>query len=136
MEVPMETTATFSINEVGEETGKTYTGSFTVKTVLTRADRFNSDRRRREILGPDPDNAMPANQSDALMLGELFVRIVETDADWWKESRQGILLEDGAPIARLFELCISKQSEYRAKLREQSKEALEKLAQVQSSRKK
>lgn len=124
----METTVTFDINEIGEETGTPYTGLFTVKTILTRQDRFGADRERRRILGGDnPDQAMPGLQGEAFMLGQLSVRVVDAPK-FWKDSLGGLLLEDGNVIGRVFEIAIAKENERREKLQKQSGEALTKLA--------
>lgn len=124
----METTATFTVNEIGEETGMPYSGEFKIKTTLTRMDRFIADRRRRELLGGDnPDQAAPVLQSDAFMLGQLAVRVLAAPK-WWTDSLGGTLLEDGNVIDKVFEMAIIKEKERKDQLKKQAQEALDKLA--------
>ncbi len=123
----METTSKFSVNIVGEQTGKPYSGSFTVKTVLTRGDRFLADQRRRELLGTNPSDALPDLQLEAFMHGQLLVRITEAPA-WWSQSNAGRDIEDANVIVELFNLARAKEDEAKAELQKSAKEALEKIA--------
>ena len=48
----------FIIDLAGETTGKPFTGTFTVKCVLSKREEMAADIRRRMILGPNPENAL------------------------------------------------------------------------------
>jgi hypothetical protein len=122
----VETTKSFTINAIGETTGRSYSGKFTVKTVLTRADRFEADRRRRELLGPNGAEAMPDLQLESFYLGQLAVRIVEAP-EWWKDSSNGLNVEDANLIKELSELTFAKEQEAREELKKEAAAALAKM---------
>ena len=122
----METTATFAINEVGEKSGNPYTGTFVVKTMLTRRDGFTADAIRRNIVGVDPQNASPSIAGEAFMLGQLSVRIIDAPK-WWEESDGGMDLADVNVIATIFKEAMDAESKRLKKLEEETKIALKKL---------
>lgn len=123
----METTAKFSVNIIGESTGKPFAGTFTTKTVLTRGDRFIADQRRRELLGPQAQEAMPDLQLEAYMHGQLMVRILESP-EWWKQSDYGKNLEDANVIIELFNLVREKEDKAKEDLKKNAEAALTKIA--------
>lgn len=123
----METTAKFSVNIIGESTGKPFAGTFTAKTVLTRGDRFLADQRRRELLGPSAQEALPDLQLEAFMHGQLMVRIVESP-EWWRQSDYGRNLEDANVIIELFNLVREKEDQAKDELKKTAEEALAKIA--------
>jgi hypothetical protein len=123
----METTAKFSVNIVGETTGKPFFGSFTVKTVLTRGDRFIADQRRRELLGPNSQDALPDLQLEAFMHGQLMVRVVESP-EWWRQSDYGRNIEDANVIVELFNLVREKEDQAKEDLKKSAEEALTKIS--------
>jgi hypothetical protein len=123
----METTAKFSVNIIGESTGKPFAGTFTAKTVLTRGDRFVADQRRRELLGAGAQDALPDLQLEAYMHGQLMVRIIESP-EWWKQSEYGKNLEDANVIVELFNLVREKEDQAKESLKKTAEEALSKIA--------
>lgn len=123
----METTVEFKINEVGDDTGNPYTGTFKVKTLLDRKDRFLADERRRAIIGSNAADALITLQEEAFILGQLSVRVVDGPR-WWKDSNNGLLLEDGNVIVKLYEIALQKELERKEKIREEAKEAVKKLS--------
>lgn len=127
----METTKKFDLSSLGETTGKPFNGSFVIKTVLTRAERFEADRRRREILGTNGAEALPDLQLEAFMLGQLAVRVVEAP-DWWKMSGSGQLLEDANIIAEIWKLTREKEDEAKAELKTKAEAALKTLTAAKS----
>jgi len=122
----METTAVFTINVIGETTGKPYSGKFTIKTVLTRGDWFKADAQRRALLGANAQEAMPMLQLEAFMLGKLSVQILDAP-DWWKNSNNGLELEDANVITSIFEIVKQKEDEAKEVLKKQAEEALNAL---------
>lgn len=123
----METTAQFSINETGTKSGRLFSGSFTVKTLLTRADQFAADQKRREILGPGGQEALEGLRLEAFMLGQLSVRIVKAP-QFWEDTNQGLNLEDFNIIQILFDKCIELEGQRSAALQQEAKQALERMA--------
>ena len=122
----METTAIFSVNLIGGETGTSYMGDFTVKTILSRRDRFVADERRRAIIGSLAEGALPALQTEAFMLGQLSIRIVKSP-DWWSQNGNGLDLADADVIAQVFNLAIEKENQRREEVKKQAEEALKQL---------
>jgi len=123
----METTEKFSVNVIGEKTGTPYAGDFTVKTVLTRRDEFIADSRRRELLGPSPEGALPALQVEAFMFGQLFVRITAAPK-WWSDAGNGIDLPDLNVVSGVYESAKNKEDERVKKVKESAEEALKQIA--------
>lgn len=118
----METTAKFSINVIGEDSGNPYIGDFVVKTLLTRRDRFKADEYRRMLIGANPSEALPDMSMEAYVLGQLLVRIVEAP-EWWKNSQNGELLADLNVILQVYELAKAKEDERKKTLQEEAEKA-------------
>jgi hypothetical protein len=131
----METTAIFSISSVGDVTGKSYNGSFKVKTVTTQRDLFRIDEVRRQLLGLNPNGASPAIQQDAIILAQLAVKIVEAPK-WWQESDNGQDIEDANITGEIYSLLIKAENDRREKLQGEVKSALERLSDKEESPKK
>lgn len=123
----METTATFTINITGEETGRVYTGKFKVKTILSRRDNFVADERRRMILGANSTQAAPNLQGEAFILGQLYVRILEAPK-FWQDSDNGLDIEDANVIGEVFKLAMEKYDESKNKLKEEAEQAIKSLS--------
>jgi hypothetical protein len=123
----MDTIKVIEFNGIGENTGQSFNGRFKLKTILSRRDRFAADLRRREILGPQSENAMAALNGESFMLGRLFVSIIEAPS-WWENSANGLDLNDGNIIAELFEECLKAEKEQLESVQEKASQALEKLS--------
>lgn len=123
----METTAQFAISETGDESGRPYTGTFKVKTLLDRRDRFLADERRRTILGASGQDALVGLQEEAFVLGQLHVRVLEAP-QWWRDSNSGLALEDGNIIIKLYELTVAEEVKRRDKMKEQASEAVKQIS--------
>ena len=93
----------FSINVKGES-GKVYDGNFTVKMSMTRSEKFKADQIRREILGPSPvgQEAPPALQTEAYILGQLAIRLLDAP-EWWVSARNGLDIEDYTVILTVYD---------------------------------
>ena len=122
----METTTKFSVSLVGESTGKPYSGDFVVKTVLTRRDAFIADERRRLVIGSNAESVPPGLNSEAFVLGQLMVRIVESPT-WWRDSDGGLNMEDLNVTMELFKLAMEKEEERITALKKDSEKAVKEL---------
>lgn len=122
-------TAKFDINIVGEDSGNPYTGSFTVRTLLTRNQLAQADMNRRLILGPIPEGAapMPRIATDAFIAGQLSVRIIE--APQWFDSAGigGIDLFDTNVTEEIFRKALEAESQRKESLNKKADTAAEKL---------
>lgn len=120
----MQTTATFSISTNGETTGRLYNGKFTVKTFISRRDLFRVDELRRQLLG---FNAAESNlNGEAIMFGQLSVRIVEAPS-WWTEAGGGLDLIDANVVGEVFKLTMEAEENARKEVSEEAKEAIKSL---------
>lgn len=131
----METTATFTVNITGEDTGRVYTGKFLVKTILSRKDRFIADERRRVLIGANSQMAAPSVQGEALMFGELLVRIIEAPK-FWVDADGGLDIEDANVIGEVFKLAIEKELEAKKEVKEEAEKAVKNLAKKVTTDKK
>jgi hypothetical protein len=119
---------TFDVNVVGNATGQTWAGSFTVKPLLSWRDGLAQDKLRRELLGADAQNASPDAVAMAVILSELSVRVIDAPA-WWKESKGGLDLPDDEVITTIY----SKMREIiDAKVAETAKDAEEARAEIKA----
>ena len=109
----MDNIATINISVVGDESGQPFSGEFEVKTLLSRADRFEADRLRRAILGDRGGEAAPALAGEAFMLGQLSVRIKKAPA-WWTDHDNGLSLSDLNVIVDVFNAAVAKEEERKA----------------------
>lgn len=125
----MDTNAQFSINLTGSESGTPYFGPFTVKTLLSRRERFIADEARRVTLGLNATTALDELQKEAYILGQLSVRIV-TAPDWWTKSNNGHDLPDGNVIAEIYNQAIAKEKERKDKLLAEAKLAVDAMIKV------
>lgn len=123
----METTVKVDFHEIGSDTGQTYEGSFTIKTLISRRDVFVADERRRLILGTLGDSAPSSINGEAFMMGQLAVRIVDSPK-WFKEADLGLELKDENIVPMLFKLCVEKEQERKEEIKKKSEESLKKLS--------
>lgn len=78
-----------NVNVKGETSGNTYTGIFTAKTKLSYREIIAKDAMRRQILGPDPKNALADVWEHASLSSYLQVHLIDAP-DWWKQSNGGL----------------------------------------------
>jgi len=132
----METTVKFSISVTGEDSGKPYSGDFTVKTMITRRERFQADAIRRDIIGPVPEgqSVVPSLQTEAFIHGQLAVRLMDSPK-WWVDAGNGLDLEDYNVILTVYDKVIELDNAKMADMQKESEEALKKLASKKSKEK-
>src|ERR1700722_11218733 len=123
----MNEVESISLTVVGEDSQETFVCQFKVKTLLGRDDKFIADQRRRELLGPNPNDALAKNQFEAFMLGEIYVRIVEPPA-WWMSVNFGAKIRDANVIAAIYNAAVAKEDERKDALKKKSQDALTKMA--------
>lgn len=122
-----------SVNIIGNRTGRTYSGEFTVKSMMTQKDEFNADLRRRQIIGPSPDGTgpAPALQWKAFMFGQIHARTIEAPP-FWEESDGGLNIQDGNVVTEVYEAVLKVEEEVEAAIKAESEKALEKLTKKAS----
>lgn len=122
----MRTESTFSINIKGDDSGDSYKGKFRVLTLMSRRDVFAADEIRRRIIGLMGDMAPPALVTEAFMIGQLQIRIVEAP-QWWEDSEGGEILADKNLIIELFKECMKAEEDRRSKLKTDSEAAKKRM---------
>jgi hypothetical protein len=123
----MDETATISLDVKGLVTGKRYEGNFTVKTKLTRRDAFSADQIRRQIIGPNQNEAIPDLILESFYLAQIKVRVIEAPK-WWKDSVDGLELEDPNVAEELYKLAKAEEDGRRDAVLKEAEAAAEKLA--------
>ena len=121
--------STFAIAMKGDTLDHEYTGTFTVRCILTKREELIADVRRRELLGPSADSASPVILNNAYVLGQLFVRIVDAP-DWWKESDGGADLYDTNVIGEIYAKVLEASAAWRKKVAGESDKAEEPLRKL------
>lgn len=117
-----------TFSHVGEDTGRTYSDEnvLRVKTALNSAERFQIDRIRRELIGPEGAPPSAAASIRAGMLGDLNVRIVKGPS-WWESSGLGgilgMQLKDDDVIAALHKVVMEKDVRVARALKEEAEQA-------------
>lgn len=99
MELP-KNEATFSIDAVGDITGKKYEGLFTVRCVLNMGQKHLMELERSRLLG---NYANPTDElaGIAMILASLRAKIVD-GPEWWKQSAGGNNLSDDNILLEVF----------------------------------
>lgn len=122
---------TFSISVEGAKTGEKWVGSFTSKVLLSQADELAIDRRRRELLGPNAQDAAPVAAQRAAIFAELWVRILSAP-EWWKAMAGGLDLVDDEPVAAVFNAAQQAEQEKLKAIKAKAAAAQEALRQIPS----
>jgi hypothetical protein len=98
-------TATFTITETGEVTGRVLTGKFTVKTRLSFKEQLARDQHRRELLGPQKGDPLDENflraVNTATVFAELHTRLTDAPS-WWTSADNGLELEDDSIVGAVY----------------------------------
>jgi len=122
---------TISLSVVGEDSQQVYNIDFKVRTLLSREDKFIADQKRREILGPNPGDALAMLQLEAFMIGQLWVRVVDPP-EWWKAQGFGRSLKDGNVIAAIYNAATDKENERKIALKQKADDAMAALSKMQT----
>ena len=124
----METEKVISINTVGEKSGRAYSGSFTVKMMMSQKDEFSADLIRRQIIGPSPDGTPPAAnlQYKAYIMGMIQARATVVPL-FWENSNMGMDIPDGNISLEVYDLILKAEEDFTAGIAKDSEKALKKL---------
>jgi hypothetical protein len=112
----MANTVQFEVSIKGENTSKTYSGIFEVKTNLSLRDSLREDQVRRNTLGTNPGEASDYATSIAGALAYLAVRIVNAP-DFWAKSNGGVDLEDENVLVEVNNACVKAIQDERDKVK-------------------
>lgn len=96
----------FSLSEIGEDSGEKFVGDFKSKKRLSHRDQLRLDQIRRDLLGAQPGVPTDRALSTAMILSQLAVRIFKAPK-WWAEVSEGLDLEDDNIIGKLHDLVMA-----------------------------
>lgn len=126
--------SSFAISLVGDETGETFAGKFTVKTRLSHAEKVNQDVIRRNMLGAQPNGATAGElaSNTCEILAQLAVRVV-TSPSWWTGSNNGQDLYDSNVLVEVFTNAIKAETDAKVELKKAADEAKKELVKEGSA---
>ena len=117
-------TKTFSIHEVGTNTGKTWAGEFSARRFLSSRLQLERDRVLRSLLGDQPQFSLQIDR--AQKLADVHVGIV-TSPEFWKESAGGLDLVDDNILDLVHEHVVGIQKDARDAVLKKAADAKEAL---------
>ena len=123
----METKRDFTVDIIGKDTGTRYRGTFTVKMVLSRTEKFKVDEERRKAIGFNGKEALSETIIEAHILADLQTRIVSAPT-WWKLSDEGRGIEDDDVLEQIYEGFGKISAEFKKERAQALKAALTELA--------
>lgn len=99
------------VDAVGEVTGETFTGKFIFRTRLSHKERMLIDIARRQLLGPQPEGAVPAPRAmqTAQIFANLQYRIVDAPS-WWNNANNGTELADDDVVSAVYDAAIGEEA--------------------------
>ncbi len=120
--------SSFSVNVVGEDTGESFLGKFTVKTRLSHGEKIEQDIVRRNLLGGQPNGAVANERSlnTCEILSQLAVRVVSAPS-WWENSDNGKSLYDDNVLVEVFTKAVQVEVDAKAELKKAADEAKKEL---------
>jgi hypothetical protein len=120
-----DVSAIFDINIIGDESGNPYTGSFKVRTLLTRRQRAAADEIRRDFIGTNPEGASKQVAIDGFVVGQLAVRVLDAPDFFKNAGVGGQNLPDFNVLEAILEKAILAEEERKSKLIKQADDATE-----------
>jgi len=122
-------TRPISIHLQGDKTNETFTGTFHVLERLSHRLELLKDRKYRELLGSDLQNASEDNKLRAEILAELTVAFTVVP-DWFKDSGWGMDLVDNNILVKIYEEILKARKDVMDELQIQAGEATLELKKV------
>jgi len=120
---------TFTVNVVGDTTGQEYVGMFKVKPILRTDEQIARDAVMRDILGPNPQDASPRAKSQAFILAEIRIRVIEAPA-FWSGARDGAALYDENVMGKVYDQIQDVEKTWRAEVKKKADAAKDALRQA------
>ena len=115
----------FDFSVAGKLTGLKYEGTFTVRCVLSVAQRHSMELERTRLLA-DYKNPTPDLAALSGTLAECRHRIVDAPG-WWKDKQGSDLLDDEI-IFLIFNKCLEAEEQWKNELKAKAEEAASKNA--------
>lgn len=111
----------FTMNVEGTS-GERHKGVFKFKIRLSHRDTLKMDAFRRELLGQNPENAGVDAFATAKVFAKVWTHLLEAPS-WWKESGNGLDLDDEEPVMDLLAAIQAKEKEGKVELTKKADEA-------------
>lgn len=125
----LKETTKFTISVIGDRTGEKWFGEFTCLRRLSHRSELNKDRIIRDLLGGDPRNASERALSQAEILAECQVSLIDAPS-WWREAGNGLDLVDDSVIQAVYENIMKIKIEAIKEIQDKGKEAEDKLKEL------
>ena len=122
----LNNTEPFTVSVIGDETQEKWFGTFKAKVRLSHRDHLIKDKVRRDLLGPDGNNASPRALNTAEVFSELAVRVVDAPA-WWTDNDNGLGLQDDNVVGEVYKAAVKVATEAAENLKKQAEEAKKEL---------
>ena len=119
--------ATWEMRLEGEIQG-TYTGTFRFRCFLTPTQRLAAGREYRELLGNNPQLALPHEDNLAFSLSQLKYRILSAPPFWTSTIQQNSVagdLPDENIIDAVLDAAVASELKYKAQLKQRKIDAIE-----------
>jgi hypothetical protein len=97
-------------------------GRFKIKTRLSNRDSLKLDEIRRSLLGEKSDMANENINGLASVLAKIAVNVVESPS-WWKDSNNGLDLDEQGPVMDVFEAVLKAEKDYADDLKKKAEAA-------------
>lgn len=107
--------AVFDFEAVGDTTGETYKGQFTVRCVLNIAGRHSLELEKTRLMA-DYANPSSGLAGIAISLATVRAKIVDAPA-WWKNSDEGSQIIDENIVFALYDKCNEVEAKWRDSLK-------------------
>lgn len=122
--------STFDFEHIGELTNKKYEGQFTVKCVLSLADKRYLEIEKSRLTA---DLMNPTGNLSALgsVIANLRVRVIEAP-DWYNQAIMSLDILDEEVVFELYANCLKKSDEWRESIKKKAEEKSEGNVQKES----
>jgi hypothetical protein len=110
--------SSFDFDHVADLTGKRYEGQFTVRCVLTIAQKHAMEIEKTRLLG-NFTNPTDGLAGIAVILSTLRHKIVDAP-EWWKQSGGGSSIEDEDVLVAIYDKIVLAEAEWREKLKKKA----------------
>lgn len=118
----MSNSEQFTIDVLGETSGKAWKGVFKTKLRLSHRDQLRMDEIRRDLLGKSPEHASPRAHNQAEIFSTIAAHLTEMP-QWWTMEGNGLDLEDDNVVGEVYGRILQAKTDALAKLKAEGEAA-------------